>query len=340
MNKLMEIDNNNYFKRVLFVSVAGIVIAMTLKNYFLTIVGVGFQGIPIVMRLNKFELKRLLINLLALLSGAILGLFIGEISWAYRFATNIFVYILFVFMLNCLAHYFYTDYCIDFLTDFCYFSVFSSYLSKDFDIAFIQYLSQLVIVFIIVSISFILFPGHKKNIKDRFKVSSTMTPLDTLINGLILLIFWNFYMLFDWTFAIFAIISAWGLYANDPHYEIFNSINASLKSAYIGCFITATFSLILFAKTENFLVLTLFLIAVFGYLLFKAKNGSLDERKRFLGYCVSTAIPIALYLSNYTATLKDTYLRAITISELFLIQFIIIKFLSVIKYSKDKVKED
>ncbi len=337
MDKNLEKDDINYFKRILIVTIVGILFAVSVKNIAIVSVGFAFQGIPIIMRFTKYDIKRIFLSFFVLAFGAFLGLFIGEIAWAYRLTANIAVYILFVFILNCLAHRYYSPYCTDFMATFCYFSVFASYLNKNLDLGFIQYIGQLVIMFLIVTISFIVFPGYRENKEVEFTIIPMMNTLDTLVNAFIVLIFWNFYMLFEWTFAIFAIISVWGLYSDNPHCNMIESIKSTIKATYYGCIVTSVLSLILFAKAGNYLVLTLFLIAILGYLLEKARKGTMLERKKYMGYYMSTAIPISLYISNYTAVLHDSYLRAITISELFLFQFIIIKILGAITRAKMKV---
>lgn len=333
MNEEKELKE--LFNRILFVIIVGLVGAHL--SHFTNPFFISFHSVIIIMSLRRYNLKVLLIRIGVICAGLIFGLISTEIFHLFPQLQNIIVYTMFVTTLKLFSHR-YKEMDV-FMFNFCfvYASIFGSYLESTFELEIFQYFGQLFWVFILITVTFKLFPSNLKEKEMKTLKESKIKMWEIHFFAFFLLLFWDFFMVFEWRFAFFAYACLIALFKGfDMEYLKFKAV-INIKIHFKACLISAVFSVLLYGMIQNVPLMTLGLLLMFIPIVKNlVYNKGLEEIYSNATLISGLVVPLTLYINLDAAAVYKCFLRSNMITFVMGIILFILKLLPNRSLSENK----
>lgn len=323
--KILDIkkEQKNAFIRITLAAVLGMSIGH-LFNFKSSIVFSLFS-LKLMFRPGRFDYVFIIKSLSILALGMKIGLFIGNVSIVFPFATSILMFMFFLFILDCNRTNRFADHSYDLLLVTTFASINSSYPNSAYYISINQYLLQTLYIFMLLLILHVLFPSDQEPPKPKQRKETNISTLNLFLDTIILYSFWLFSMLFEWRFAFFAFITIASLYENYDYEMILLKCKANIKIHTLACLSASIFSLVLFSMTGNWLLFSLGLFLIYSPFIYRIIY--LRENLYFnTAFIFGLTVPLSIYLNvTDVAILYKSQLRAFLICGTMLITMFFIK---------------
>lgn len=318
-------EKRNFFRRVSFTCVAGISIAKL--SYFSNPIIMSFGSFIMIMALKNYNIKLFFEKSIAMLLGLTTGVLITEIFSMMPFLESILVYTIFLTALKLFSHRYKTNTVFLFVFTFMYSTIFASYKNSGYDVQVQQFFWEMLWVFIIVSIAFILYPSNIPQDTPLEIERSDISNKTIMFFAFILTAVWNFSMFYEWRFAYFAYVALISLFQDFELETMKRNAFENIKVNFIACSLTGLFSLVLYGIISNILLLILGLLVLFIPFIYKGVY-SYDPKVRSVSFGIVSGLmfPLTIYLNISGAAIHDSLVRSIMITFLMIVILIVFNF--------------